>query len=118
MPQSAKQKNDHGITHGPKLSASASAKGNIDICREKAAERDVPFFPKITDGHRLIRGIKIVRQFHTEHFSKTDRHITIAAEIKIELQHIRKCRKRQRYGIQAVYVRKAKVRRLGKHIRK
>lgn len=78
----------------------------------------MPSAPKIADRHRLIRRIEIVRQLHAKHLSDADRHIAITAEIKIELEHIRKRRERERYGIQPANVGETKIRRLCQQVGK
>ena len=48
----------------------------------------MPSFPEILDRHRLIGRIEIFRDCNTEHFSHTDGHVRIAAEVEIKLQRI------------------------------
>ena len=51
----------------------------------------MPSSPEFTDTGRNIRIIKILMEMKSKHHSESQRHITVAAEIKIDLQHIGNC---------------------------
>ena len=85
MPYTADKENNHYIKVRPYLTSSAAAKWNIHISGKESGQGHMPSVPEIYNRYRLIGGIEIHRQFYIEHITNTICHITITAEIKINL---------------------------------
>ena len=49
----------------------------------------MPSVPEFRDGQRFVWGVKVKGQFDIEHFTDTDCHITITAEVEVNLDRIR-----------------------------
>ena len=88
MPQSGKHPHHHDISHMLSLTHPISSKRDIDIIAEPCAQRNVPSSPEFRDTFRHIGIKKVLFKFKTEHLPKTDRHIRISAEIKVDLERI------------------------------
>ena len=48
----------------------------------------MPAFPKVYNSDRLIRRIEINCDVNIHHFADTGRHVTVTAEIKVDLKGI------------------------------
>src|SRR5690606_9761591 len=86
VPQPAQHHGGEKIEIAPRLSPSVAAKRDIKIIAQEARQGHVPAPPEIDDAHRLIRRMKIERQFYAEDARGADRHVRIAGEIEIELE--------------------------------
>ena len=60
----------------------------------------MPSLPQILHGTRFIGRIEINRQLDIEHFSQTDCHIAVTAEIKINLKGISQYHQKRGGGVQ------------------
>ena len=89
MPQTADQESDQCIYDRSCFSFPAASQRKINIGLQKAAESDMPSFPEILNRFCLIGRTEIFRYGNPEHFPDANRHIRIAAEIKIQLQRIK-----------------------------
>ena len=58
----------------------------------------MPAFPEIPDGQRLVGGIEVHGQIDVQHPGKAQRHIAVAAEIKINLEGVGKHHENQLQG--------------------
>ena len=67
---------------------SVSAQRNIDIIPEPAGQRDVPASPEFRNGTGNVRIIEVFVEVESEHFSQSDGHIRISAEIEVNLEGI------------------------------
>ena len=66
----------------------AAANRNINIVTQPVGQRNMPPSPEFRQRKGNIRIIKILLKVKAEHLGKSDRHICVAAEIKIKLQCI------------------------------
>ena len=60
----------------------------------------MPSAPEFLDRGRVKRRIEIFCDLQTDHFAQTDRHIAIAAEIKVQLRQIPDRQKQCRNAVQ------------------
>ena len=67
-----------------------TAKRDINIISEPASKRNMPASPEFRNTGGNIGIIKVLIKIKSQHFSQTDGHIRIAAEVKIEHQRIQK----------------------------
>ena len=103
MPYAADKIDDHDIEVCPKLSLPVPAKGDIDICPEKSGERHMPPFPELHNGRCLIWGIKIDRQLYIKQMTDPCGHVSIPAEIKVQLERIRERNQQGFHGAECLY---------------
>ena len=88
MPESADEKDDHGIQVGSQLPPSVSTQGKINVGAQETGQGDMPPLPEVRRGKRLIRGVEIDRQIEVEQLSQPYRHIGITGKVKIDLEGI------------------------------
>src|SRR5699024_4596418 len=82
VPDSAQQENEDEVRIHTGPSLPVSAERDVYILTEKAAQSDVPPSPEIDDINRLIGGIEVHGDLHTEQPRQAAGHVTVAAEIK------------------------------------
>ncbi len=88
MPDTADEVDDHNVYISPDPAPAVSAQRDIDIGFQKTGQRHMPSVPEFGDGQRFIGRVKVLRQRDIEHAADADRHVAVAAEIKIELEGI------------------------------
>ena len=86
MPDTDTQKYDKFIDAGTHFAFSVAAKRNIEIFQKPAGQGNMPSSPEFPDAGRTVRIVEILLEMKSEHPSKSDRHIAVAAEIKINLE--------------------------------
>lgn len=69
----------------------------------------MPPLPKLSEGKRLVRGIEIHRQVDIHHLPDADGHVTIAAEVKVDLDGIGKAGENGICRVQVGHIRKAPI---------
>ena len=89
MPESGQHPDDQKIGDRSGISFAVSSQWNIHILTEPSAQRYMPSSPEFCHTRRYIRVMEVLQKLKSEHLSKTDRHIRISAEIKINLECIR-----------------------------
>ena len=89
VPDAAQQENEDQVRVHAGSALPVPAKGNVYILAEKTAQCDVPPSPEFDDIDRLIGGVEVYRDFHSKHPRQPAGHITVAAEVKIELDGIK-----------------------------
>ena len=103
VPETTDKKYKEHIHIGSDFSFSVTPQRYIYIFGKKAGQCHVPSFPKFSNGTGFIGRIKVLRQVDIHHFSKPHCHITITAEVKINLNGIGQYQKNCLCGIQAAY---------------
>ena len=88
VPEPAERENNKDVQNRTGSAAAVSAERNIDIACEETAECDVPAAPDFTEIAAFIGRIKVDGKINAEHFPEADGHITVSAEIKVELECI------------------------------
>ena len=88
VPESAQYEGCHEVQVDPRRGATIAAERDIEVIAQVAAERHMPPAPEILDVQRLVGRIEIDRQPDVEQERSPDRHVTIAAEIEIELERV------------------------------
>ena len=88
MPQTACQKDDHDIDVGADPALAVAPQGDINVLGEKTGQGHVPSVPEFGDGQCLVGGVKIQGQVDVKHFSDTDGHVAVAAEVEVDLDGI------------------------------
>ncbi len=86
MPESRKKENNDFIQAGSRPALPISAQRDIQILFKPCRQRDVPSPPKFPDACRSVRVHKILPEMKSEHPAQPDSHITVSAEIIINLQ--------------------------------
>ena len=76
----------------------------------------MPALPQFFYGTCFIRRIKVYRKLHIKHISQSNRHITITAEIKINLKGIGQDYEQSGGRIQKISLFKAEICNEGKHV--
>ena len=89
VPKSAEEEDNHDIDVGPDGAFPVSAQWDVDVLGEKLRQGDVPAFPEIFDGKRLVRRIEIHRQGDIQHLGGADGHVAVAAEVEIDFKGIK-----------------------------
>ena len=89
MPYTADNKNDHGVQICKEQAFPTAAQWNIDIFRKELRQRDMPALPEITDRQRFVGRIEVDGEIDVQHHGNTNSHITVTAEIKIDLKRIK-----------------------------
>ena len=88
VPETAYQKHYHDIHVGAQASLPASTQRKIDICSEETGQCHVPALPEFHRRQRFVGRIKIKGQFQVEHPGNSHGHVTVTAEIKIQLEGV------------------------------
>ena len=88
MPEAGQQPDDHDVDDLSFQTMAVAAERNIDIVTEPVGQGHVPAPPEISDGAGNVRVIEVLKEIKAEHLAKTDCHIGIAAEVKIDLEGI------------------------------
>ena len=86
MPESGQEPDDEHVPKLLSLSVAVAAERDVDIITEPGAERDVPTTPEIGDGDRGERIVEVLEVVEAEHAAHTDRHVTVGAEVEVELE--------------------------------
>ena len=63
---------------------------NVQVIAEPARERNMPALPEVRNADRAIRAVEVAREMEPEHKAKTNRHIRIRREVKVNLEHVGK----------------------------
>jgi len=64
----------------------AAAQGEVEVVLDEHAEGLVPTAPKLGNGGRHIRIIKVFGEFEAHHASKADGHVAVARKVEIDLE--------------------------------
>lgn len=88
VPQSCGKKYNQFIDTSSHPSPAVSSQRNIQIFLKPCRQGNMLASPKFLNISRNIRVIKILPESKTEHMPQSDRHITVTAEIKINLKQI------------------------------
>ena len=88
VPKTGQQPDDQQIQHHTRTAPAITAQGDIDIITEPLRQRHMPAPPEIRHRIRYVGIIKVLQEMEAKHPPQTDRHIGIAAEIKVYLQRI------------------------------
>ena len=88
MPDSGTQKNNHLVDNCAELSFAVSPKRDVQILQKPSGKGHMPSSPEFPDRATDIWIIKVFLKVESEHPSQTNGHITVTAEIKIDLEHI------------------------------
>ena len=88
VPDPGAEKDDHLIRDRSQLSLAVTAERDIEILLEPRGERNVPFSPEILDRHSAVRITEIFAEREAKQMPDADGHITVPAEIVIDLQRI------------------------------
>ena len=88
VPESDNEHGNEQIAHLCPLPMAIAAERDIEVLTHPEAERHVPSAPEVDDAPRLIRRIEVHGEFQIEHKPQTDRHLTVAGKIKVELKGI------------------------------
>ena len=88
MPQAAAQEHNHHVHAGSGRAPPAAAQRDVQISGKEPGQGFVPALPELRNGHRAVRLIKVGGKFKIHHFSQSQRHVAVAAEIEIDLEGI------------------------------
>ena len=91
MPQPCTEKYNKFINTCAYFSFSVTTKRDIQVLLKPCRQRDMPSVPEFFYACSTIWIPEILLETKTIHFSKTNSHITVSAEIIINLQHICYC---------------------------
>lgn len=89
MPKAAQQEDDHDVAICPDGAVSTAAQRDVDVSCKKLRQGDVPAFPEIFDGKRLVGRIEIDRKRDIQHLGRAHGHVAIPAEIEINFKGIK-----------------------------
>ena len=90
MPKARQPPNDKQVEYLPRRALAVAAERNVDIFAEPCSERDVPPAPEVGHASRHIRIVEVFQKLKAEHFAHAYRHIGVAREVEINLEHKRK----------------------------
>ena len=88
MPQAAAQKHNHYVQAGSGRSPSAAPQGDVQIAGKEPGQGLVPPLPEFGNGQCAVGLVEIGGEFKIHHFSQAQRHVTVAAEVEINLEGI------------------------------
>lgn len=88
MPDAGKQPDYEQIADEGFCAFTAAAQRNVDIVPEPAGKSDVPPPPEITDRHRPVRMVKVLRNVKAEPSAHANGHIGISREIEVQLEGV------------------------------
>ena len=86
MPETGQEPDDEHVPELFQLAVAVAAERDVDIITEPGAERDVPAAPEVGDRDRTERIVEVLEVVEAEHAAHTDRHVTIGAEVEVELE--------------------------------
>src|SRR5699024_7200302 len=81
---------DDNINISPDSSFSASTQRKIHICSQETCQSQMPAIPEVHNRQSLIRRIKVHGDLDIKHVSQSGSHVTVTAEIKVDLKCIGK----------------------------
>ena len=67
-----------------------TAQRDVQVIAEPAREGNVPALPEVRNANRAVRAVEVAREMEPEHKAKTNRHIRIGREVKVNLEHVGK----------------------------
>ena len=88
MPKTREQPDDQKVADAFCGADAAAAERNIDIVPEPAAKRDMPAPPEFCQRGGAVRILEVRIKIKAEELYHADRHVGIAAEVKIKLKRI------------------------------
>lgn len=91
MPQTCAEKNDQLVAVGLCLSLPVSAQGDIQVFPKPSGKRDMLSAPEFLNAGRDVWIIKVFLEVKPETQAKSNGHVTVSAEIKINLNQIAYC---------------------------
>ena len=86
MPEAGEHPHNENVQELPGLSLPVAAQGNVDIVPEPGAQGDVPPAPEFRNAAGNIGILKVLRKPEAKEPPQADGHITVAGEIKIDVQ--------------------------------
>ncbi len=86
VPQTGQEPDNEQIENLPPGTLSVAAQRDVDVIAEPCAHADVPASPEFRDAFGFVRVFEVFCEMKTEEFAEPDRHIGVAAEIKIDLE--------------------------------
>ena len=86
MPESREHPDNKNVSQPLRFTYLISAQRNIDIVPEPRSEALVPAPPELRDRAGDIRIVEVLGEMEAENPPQTDGRITVAREVKIELQ--------------------------------
>ena len=100
MPKSSQEKHCNFIDSCPQLPLPVAPKGNIHILLEPGRQGDMPAAPKFFDCQRSIGMFKVFFEMEAKHPPHPNRHVTVSAEVIVNLHGVSNCANPCTYGIQ------------------
>lgn len=91
VPDSGTCKDNELIDTGSGFSLPVASKRNIEVFSEPAGEGDMPSPPEFPYRDRGIGILEVFFKVKAEHPAQADCHITVPAEVKVDLKHISDC---------------------------
>ena len=88
VPDTGAEEDDKFVDNRPHSALPVAAQRNVEVFLEPAREGHVPSAPEFPDASGDIGIIKVLLKVEAKHLSEADGHIAVAAEIKVNLQHI------------------------------
>ena len=86
MPEPTDEEHQKDVEQHLWFAAPAAPEGYIDILGEKAVQCHVPASPEILKRGGSVGRVEVEREVYVEHASDAYGHVTVSAEIKIQLQ--------------------------------
>ena len=88
VPDTGAEEDDKFVDNRPHSALPVAAQRNVEVFLEPAREGHMPSAPEFPDASGNIGIIKVLLKVEAKHLSEADGHIAVAAEIKVNLQHI------------------------------
>ena len=88
MPDTGKSPYHHGIEDKAWGLDAVATKRDVDIVAKEPTERHVPTSPELGGALREVGVVEVPGVIEAHHLAKTDGHIRIAREIKVNLEGI------------------------------
>src|SRR5271170_2526412 len=102
VPKPSQHEYEKQVEVGSCRSTSVASERNVEVVAKPTGQRHMPSPPKLSDAQRAVGKVEILREMEAEHFAETDRHVSIAREVKINLQCIRERADPGRSGAQFI----------------
>ena len=89
VPEPAQDHHRHQVDVGADGPAAVPAERDVEIVAQPVRQRDVPASPELGDGPADIGEAEVLQEVEAHHLPQADRHVRVAGEVEVELEHVR-----------------------------
>ena len=101
VPQTAKQEAQPEVEVHATCAFTVAAKRNIEVVHDEGSEGLVPTSPKLGDGTRGVRIIKVFGELEAHDAAQTYGHVAVAGKVKVDLESVSQGHKPSRSCVQS-----------------